>query len=328
MKVRLLLVNKPTAKSIRDTFLYKSMNKSGYTDKTISTAIKKGIVLTPSDLAYEVNTISKIYKYADKEDVLRAYSEGILKPIVLPQGLNERMTNSIPFMLGMNGRQLIAYVFIDNYVTNKDGAYSIDPKKLYCLLESAYIAIKVQQAFVAISRNSIVCAEGATIFAHMFIRVLNKKYALNVDKRAYSKVLYLAAKYYLVSILGMEYNSDAANNYAMKVADITSPFMVNDLDEKFPKEAFTDLATFITAIANSAYLISQSLANLTTREYIADFVNLYQPSSLFALEHLSYFLYMINSVVLGAYLNNQAVLEDIIGKSGVKIYNFVTNINH
>ena len=112
MKVRLLLVNKPTAKSIRDTFLYKSMNKSGYTDKTISTAIKKGIVLTPSDLTYEVNTISKIYKYADKEDVLKAYIEGVLKPIVLPQGLNERMTNSIPFMLGMNGRQLIAYVCI------------------------------------------------------------------------------------------------------------------------------------------------------------------------------------------------------------------------
>lgn len=327
MKVRALFVNKPTTKSIRDTFLYKSMNKSGITDKTISNAIKKGIVLTPDKLSYEFNTMSKLFKYADKEEVLKAYEEGILKPVVLPQGLNERLTNSIPFMLGMNGRQVIAYVFIDNYTTQnaKEGSYSIDPKKLYCLLESAYIAIKIQTGFVAIARSSIMCFEGAMVFAHMFTRVLNKKYALNVDKRAYSKVLYLAAKYYLVSILKMDYNSDAANNYAMKVADINTPFMVNDLDEGFPKEAFTDLATFITAINNNAYRISQSLANLTTRDYVTDFVNLYQASSLFALEHLSYFVYMVNSVVLGAYLNNQAVLEDIIGKSGVKIYNFVTN---
>ena len=110
MKVRALFVNKPTTKSIRDTFLYKSMNKSGITDKTISNAIKKGIVLTPDKLSYEFNTMSKLFKYADKEEVLKAYEEGILKPVVLPQGLNERLTNSIPFMLGMNGRQVIAYV--------------------------------------------------------------------------------------------------------------------------------------------------------------------------------------------------------------------------
>ena len=320
-------MNKPTSKSIRDTFLYKSMNKNGYVDKIISTAIKKGTVLTPSDLSYEVNTISKFYKYADKEDVLKAFNEGILKPIILPAGLNERLSNSIPFMLGMNGRQLIVYVFIDNYVSvTSEGNYSIDPKKLYCLLESAYNAYKVQQGFIAIARSSVVCSEGAAVFAHMFTRVLNKKYALNVDKRAYSKVLYLAAKFYLINILNMDYDAPSASNYAMKVADITTPFMINDLDAAFTKESYTDLATFITSISNNAYRISQSLANLTTRDYITDFVNLYQPSSLYALEHLSYFLYMIDSVVLGAYLNNQAVLEDIVGKSGVKIYNFITNM--
>lgn len=317
-------------KSIRETFLYGSMNKNGFLDKILANVLKKGKVLTPSDLSYEINTISKFYKYADKENVLRAFESGILKPIVLPAGTSEKVPQSIPFMLGMSGRQLIAYIFIDNYTSanTKDGSYSIDPKKLYCLLEAGYIATKVQQAFLVISRNSVLSVEGATIFAHMFTRVLNKKYALNVDKRAYSKVLYLAAKFFLINHLGMEANSDTAVNYAMKVADINNSIMVNELDNQFPPEAYTNLASFITCIHNNAYLITQSLANLTTRDYINDYVTLYQGSALFALEHLSYFLFTINSVVIGAYMNNQAILEDILNKSGVKIYNFISSLNY
>lgn len=316
-------------KSIRDTFLYSSMNKAGYMDKLISNAVKKGKVLTPSDLAYEVNTISKFYKYADKENVLKAFSSGILKPVVLPPKTEERIPLSVPFMLSMSGRQIVAYVFIDNFTTsNKDGSFSIDPKKLYCLLEAGYIATKIQQAYLVISRNSVLAVEGATIFAHMFTRVLNKKYALNVDKRAYSKVLYLAAKFFLVNQLGFDPLSDNTTNYAMKVAEINNTIMVNELDHAFPAEAFNDLAAFITTMHNNAFQITQSLANLTTRDYITDYVQLYQGSSLFALEHLSYFIFMINSVVLGAYLNNQAVLEDIMGKSGVKIYNFISNLQY
>ena len=110
---------------------------------------------------------------------------------------------------------------------------------------------------------------------------------------------------------------------------IYPPFFITfPEDNAFPAEAFNDLAAFITTMHNNAFQITQSLANLTTRDYITDYVQLYQGSSLFALEHLSYFIFMINSVVLGAYLNNQAVLEDIMGKSGVKIYNFISNLQY
>ena len=51
---------------------------------------------------------------------------------------------------------------------------------------------------------------------------------------------------------------------------------------------------------------------------------MYQSSSIFALEHLSYFLFMVDSVILGAYLNNQAVLEDVVGKSGAKLYTVIS----
>ena len=47
---------------------------------------------------------------------------------------------------------------------------------------------------------------------------------------------------------------------------------------------------------------------------------MFGPASLLALESYQYFIYNINSVTTGAYINNQYILEDIVGQSGSKIY--------
>ena len=311
-----------SCKSVRNTFLYESMNKSNYTDKIIKLAISKGRKLTGKDLSFEVATIQKYYKFPMKKQVMEAFDEGLLKPIVFPPGIKEKIPSSIPFMLYANGAKVGAYVFIDNYKSynKKDDTYSIDPKKLYCLLESAYMGIIIQKHFNAVSKATYLCSEGSDIFAHLFIRVLNRKYALNIDQRAYAKVLYLAAKYFLINLLGMN-DDEVTNGYALKVSKENSDIMMREVDMKFAEaNAYESIYTFIEAIRNNAHLLSQSLAEVTTREFIVDYVAMYHSASLFALEHLSYFMYMISSVVTGAYLHNQAVLEEIVGKSGAKLY--------
>lgn len=310
------------AKSVRNTYLYDSMNKGSYLDNNLKSVITKGKKLTPDDLQYEVSTINKYYKFSMKKAVLTAFEEGILKPIVLPEGTTERVSASVPFLL--YGKNTIgAYVFIDNHTQyNKSSdTYSIDPRKLYCLLESAYMAILIQKNHLVLARSNVILNEGAAVFAHMFIRVLNKKYALNVDRRAYAKVLFLAAKFFMVNILGVEPGSAIAFNYALKVADADSDMLVREVDTRFEEDnAYKNISTFIMSLKKNAYLISQSLAELTLRDYLVDYVNLYQSSAIFALEHFSYFMFAVDSVILGAYLNNQAVLEDIVGKSGAKLY--------
>lgn len=318
-------------KSVRETFLYDSMNKSGYLDKMVKGAITKGKIIRPEDLIHEVSIINRYYKYPMKKSVLDAFNDGRLKPIVLPHGLIEKVPSSIPFILAANGSQLVAYVFIDNYVTkDKDmTSISIDPKKFYCLMESAYMAMVIQKSFPVIARSNYACTEAASIYAHMFIRVLNKKYALNVDRRAYAKVLYLAAKFFMVNCLGLDAASDSVNNYAIKVSDTDSPFMMNELDRAFgTNEAFKDLATFISLIRQNSYLITQSLAELSVKDFITDFVAMYHSSAIMGLEHFAYFMFNVDSVILGAYLNNQAILEDIVGKSGAKIYTLIANYQY
>ena len=313
-------------KSVRDTFLYKSMNKGNYLDKTLKNAISKAKILKPANLEFEVNTINKYYKFGMKKSVMDKFDSGLLKAIVLPPGTAERIPASVPFLL-YGANEIGSYVFIDTYCQyNKSSdTYNIDPKKLYCLLESGYIATLVQKNARVFSINNTMASEGGSIYAHMFIRVLNKKYALNVDRRAYAKVLFLAAKFFMINLLGMKKDSDAVSNYALKVSEADSPIMVRELETRFDEAgAAKDLSTFISFLRENAYLISQSLAELTLRDYLTDFVNMYQSSSIFALEHLSYFLFMVDSVILGAYLNNQAVLEDVVGKSGAKLYTVIS----
>ena len=320
------MATKPT-KSIRDTFLYSSMNKGEYMDKSIRAIISKGKRLKPDDLQYEVSTINKYYKFPMKKGVLTAFEDGTIKALVLPQGTTEKVSASIPFLLYSNGGGVNAYVFIDNYTQyNKaSDTYSIDPRKLYCLLESAYLAIIIQKNHLVLARSNVIASEGSLIYAHTFIRVLNRKYALNVDKRAYSKVLFLAAKFFMINLMGMEPDSEAVFNYAVKASDAESPIMLRELDQRFDEDkAYTNINTLIQFISKNSYLIAKGLAELTLRDYLVDFVNLYQSSATFALEHMSYFMFMVDSVLLGAYLNNQSVLEDIVGKSGAKLYTQLT----
>ena len=315
-------------KSIRETYLYGTLNKSGYVDKLIKLAFAKGKVLKDEDLLYEVTTINKYYKYPLKKDVMDAYKEGLIKPIVFPKGIEEKIPNSVPFILAPINNTVGGYAFIDTYKSynSKEDTYSIDPKKFYCILESTYMAKIIQAYYPAISRNNVFCTEAPSIVAHMFIRVLNRKYALNVDRRAYTKMLYLAAKFFLVNHLGLDENSDSVANYALKASEAESNMIVDQEDNLITSiHAFQNISTFINGIKSTSFNISQSLAELTLKDFIVDYVQMYHSSALFALEHLAYFMFVVDSVMLGGYLNNQAILEDIVGKSGAKLYTQLNN---
>ena len=303
------------------------MDKNGnYLTKMITTAMSKGRILKYDELLYEVTNINKYFKYPLKRAVMDAFKEGILQPVVLPPGINEKVPTSVPFILVPVKGNIGAMVFIDNYksYSEKDDVYNIDPKKLYCLLESAFMGIIIQKNYKVLFNNNIINTEAASIYAHTFIRVLNRKYALNVDKRAYAKMLYLAAKFFMVCELGLDPLSESVSNYAFKVSEAESPFLVREVDAKFKPEDYKDLGAFINAIKTNAYLITHSLSELTVRDYITDYVGMYHSSAIFALEHFAYFTFMVDSVILGAYLNNQAILEDIVGKSGAKVYSLLT----
>lgn len=303
------------AKTIRETYIFSQMNKDGFIDKKLQafTNPNTSFVVTPKMLEEEIIHINKTFKYPAKMAVIEAFRNGSLIPVMLKHGVNERMPISIPFLISKDRSK--ALVFIDNYATlSKDGIIQIDYKKLYCLLESAYLAME------GIKRNNtMIISKGSMIFAHVFTRVLNKQFSLNTNRSAMNKVIFLASKFFLYNHLGMT-DQNMVFNYALKNCNSATAILMRDVDAEFTEDCFKDISTFLGKLASTPYKFVPGFEKITTRDFISSYANMYGQSTILSLESLEYFLFMISSVVIGAYMNNQVVLEDIIDKDGAKLY--------
>lgn len=320
-----------TLKSIRDTYVYSVINKNnGEYDKLIKNFLTKGVSVNKEQLATAYSTIDMYFKFPLKTYVLDAFNEGTVKAMIYPKGItaNYKMPTSIPFILTKSNNVLQSVAVIDNWAKIDDdngGRIAIDPNKLYCFLEGAYIARGLQLSYNTIRHNTIMYTEATSIYAHMFTRVLNREYSLNIKKEAMNKMLFLAAKFFMINLLQLD-DSDAVFNYAVKAAGDLSPIGANRINGLFKTEDYHDLSTFIQAIARNGYLITSGLNELTVRSYVAQYIRMYRNSSLFSLEHLSYFIFNIIACINRAQLNDVYAWDAAIGtKSGEKLYAYIAN---
>ena len=310
-----------TAK-LQDTFVFKNIN--GPTEKLtkqLLTIIDSGIVLTPENMVQEFLIINKNFKYPLKNDVLAAISTGKIVMMYAPTGV--KLPSCMGWFLTANPktRQPIAVVNIDIYgERNKDtGDVNIDPKKLYCLLEGAYLGLVSYENRLALRTKNGIVTNGANIYASMVTKVLNKKYALNVDRNKQNIIMFLSAKFFMINVLGLD-NTDTVDTYAMKCCVNPNRIILEEISDSFSKpNIFDDFSTFMQEIISNE-LTKHIVPGLTVRGFLEQFIFMYSATALFALESFPYFLYNINGVYMGAYINNQYVLEDIVEKFAGGLY--------
>lgn len=319
-----------TIKSVRDTFLYSVNNKSGDMDKIIGTMLTKGIVVDKKMLEAQYATISNYFKYPLKTNVLEAIESGIVKPMMFPKGISSsvKVPTCLPFILSKSKEGIVnAVAIIDNYATidPDTNKVSIEANKFYTLIEGAYIARVIQMTFNTLRHNTNLYVHGTSIFAHMFVQIINKEYALNVDKTAYNKVLFLAAKFFLLNILQLK-DSDAVFNYAVKAAGNISPIAIKRLNDQFPQDSYKNIAAFITNLATQGYMIINGLEKLTVRDYVAKYIMKFSNASLFALEHFAYFTFSIVATLNRAHITTVNAWEPVLGnQSGDRFYGYITS---
>ena len=320
-------------KSIRDTYLYQVSNKNGAMDNVIKSIMTKGIEVNKDMLNNQYTMINNYFKFPLKNDIMNAVDSGLVRPMMYPKGIaaNNKVPTSIPFILtkdAENGGIVQAIAVIDNYAQFDDANENrvvIDANKLYCFLETAYIAREIQLGFNTIRHNTTMYTDAVSIYAHMFIKVLNREYALNVDKTAYNKVLFLASKFFMLNLLQMQ-DSEMIFNYAMKAAGNISPIAIKRINDTLTIDSYKDLGAFVQALASVGYLVINGLSKITVREFVAKFIRAYGNASLFALEHLSYFIFAIISTINRAHLTDVYAWEAAMGnKSGDKVYAYIAN---
>ena len=324
-------------KSVRSTYLYSQLNKGDVLDNNIKILLSKGVTLTKNQIENQYNTINSFYKGVLKTNVLKAFDDGTIKAMAFPKGItaDHKIPNAFPFILVPQGSDIGAIAIVDNYLSMDKtlDKVNIDTQKFYTLIETAYVARAIQKN-PNVVRNANMYTNGAAIWAHMFTRLLNKKLALNVDKKAFDKMIFLAAKFFLINVLQQK-DSDSVTNYAVRLCknverislqrvdqELLSRYAENHKDGNGPYE---NIATFITGLTYTGSLIASGLGQITVREYLKDFISMYGNAALFGLEHPSYFIFNIFSAINGAFLNNQYAFKDIIARTGENVYGSICN---
>lgn len=313
-------------KSLGDTFIYQNLNSNNSITKIIPNILKNGKILTQKNLEDVYNIIYKNFKFPLKHKIFEDIENGTIVPIFSPNTV--RMITAMPFFLTRDeSGKVIAVVLVDMYGSmNKDNeSVTIDPKKFYAMLEGAYFAKLCFRRSDVISTNSIVITSGSSVYSNMFTRILNKKYALNTDKIKMHKVIFAASKFFLINILGLR-DDEKTFNYAFRNCIGGNHLIMNEFNNLFEPGDFKDLASFIKALSSPR--LGLNLKDLTVRNYLEQFIHMYDAACLLSLESLPYFIYNVIAVANGAYINNQYVLEDIVDNHGAKIYNALINLDN
>ena len=296
--------------SLNDSVIFQTFNRNSEMMNIINLCIKNGLVLEDSYIQEQIIQIkrTRISPIADK--VLDAYEK---KDIIVIYAKNVKVPQALPYaILKIQGR-LKAFIFVNNYGTiakNKDGMeeyLNMPMKDLYVLMEGAYIGLTYYKYPVQITKNLGLMKLCSQIYANMFMRILNKEYALSLQQEIYDQVYFSVAKYFLERVWESK-NDDINVSYAMNTLlspNKTDLMIVND---EYTQADITNIGKLIEFIAKR----SDRMNKLNLRYFTQCWLNTYKPGAIFGMETLPYFLYIIEATMIGSFLINQPIVSSIV----------------
>lgn len=292
--------------SIEDSYVYKSFNASNSLIEKLVKYIKTGVLLDTSYFEEQYMQIKKSSISPLSQKVMEAYDNGLIELLFSRE---TKVGVSIPFIIRKNEKgKIVATIFIATFATfDKDNNLVIPVKQLYALMESAYVALEMQVNPTKIQKNTILMKIVGSIYSQMIIRILNKEYALSLDKELYDKVAYCVNKFFLTNI--WEYPSkDLIEAYASSELKYISDLDLNLVKTGYDDSQITDISKLIDYLRS----LSPRMKDLNIRYFIERYVNTYHGSSIMSMDYLPYIFFVIINIILGSFLISQNALNDII----------------
>lgn len=292
--------------SMEDSFIYKSFNASNGVVEKLVKYIKTAVLLDSSFIEEQYMQIKKLSISPLTQKVIEAYDNG---DIELLYSRDVKIGTSMPFIIRRNASgKIVATIFIATFgVVDKDNNMNIPVKQLYALMESAYVALEMQKNPTKIQRNAGLMRICASVYTAMFMRILNKLYALTTDRALHDKASYAITRFFLERV--WEYpNTGLIESYA--TADLK---YIEQLDLDLTKQGYdsaqvkdlNDLILFVKTL-------SPRMGDLNTRYFIEQYVNTYHGASIMAMDYLPYVFFVIINVILSSFLISQTALNDLI----------------
>lgn len=301
-------------KSTNQSYIFNMLNKNNVVNNTVKELLRAEDV-EPSSIEEQLMIINKRYNEPLKREVLRAYDEGKIR---LKYSKEIKLPTAMPFILIKASGGVVAVISLStySYKLEKSGDMSIDPKKLYTLMESAYIALKYTTNNLRYASASNLLAHGSIMYANMVYNAINKKFNIGMDKKKSELVMYFSAKFFMINVLAKNIDAmEIINNTAKKNCKTLSPMVIAEADDEFEIDAYKDISVFMEELSRVC-----EIHGLNVRNFLSTYMQMYGEGTLLGLELFPYFMMNICSAEHGAFMNNQYMFENIIEKDGPKLY--------
>ena len=301
-------------KSTNQSYIFNMLNKNNAINNTVKELLRAEDV-EPSSIEEQLMDIQKRYNEPLKREVLQAYNEGKIR---LKYSKEIKLPTAMPFILIKSSGGVVAVISLStySYKLEKSGDMSIDPKKLYTLMESAYIALKYTTNNLRYASASNLLTHGSIMYANMVYSAINKKFNIGMDKKKSELVMYFSAKFFMINVLAKNIDAmEIINNTAKKNCKTLSPMVIAEADDEFEINAYKDISLFMEEVSRVC-----DIHGLNVRNFLSTYMQMYGEGTLLGLELFPYFMMNICSAEHGAFMNNQYMFENIIEKDGPKLY--------
>lgn len=295
-----------------DIFSYINGGKEAILNKQIAALISTGSKIVTKELDYDLRTIEKSFKDPLTTATMKAIAESKIIPIIANESQNA-MPTYMPFVKykGSNGMKIAVditqFAHIKNDVVNEEISISIDRRKLYVLLVSAYLYYYHGDKTSVLTPRLMQIT--AIDWAKIFTKIFDIKLGLSTNKERKDTFMYLAAKYYLINILeapegvidgiALQVFKDKLKNSLCKQIEITINERGIDLYKDLTTFTTTLLNADITGLKNSRAKITQDVG---FQFYMKEFITMFGLPAGFSLAAFPYFIWMLISANNGAWI--------------------------
>ncbi len=307
-------------KSISDTYIFKLYDKQIELQKTMMRILTEGELITDArpEIKDMIGEIDRRYHYSSKNFVLDCLRKGKIKLVM--NAKQYRLPTTIPCYLANTGKSIVCVVNISNHATyGKDNEIKMDTKNLFYLLQCGATLISCYENYRAISMRAEVQQLSSSMFSKLCLKIFNRMFSISINRERQDIVTYLTSYYFLYNVMGRRSQSMQEMNKKFAIGNCKSSgvLLVNDIDRNIkPEEHFKDLDAFIKFVAENV----GGMRELTTRQFVDNYVNSYGAAMMLSLEFLPTFYHNLFAVVIGSYTNVQNVIENTLDAEIDKLY--------
>ena len=295
-----------TEASLNDSDMFQQLNKSSSITARLVQIIKGGVTLDQSYIEEQYLQITKTKLSPISDRVIKAFDSGEIRLIY---NKTTHLTTAVPFIiLQMDGR-MTACIFIADFCSmNKEGTMlSIEMKKLYTLMEAAFIGLKYFGNPGLFNRSSKLAKVTATIYSEMALRILNREFALSLDKDSYDTVNYLLARFCLSKVFPLT-SKEIIHAYAVSCCKSPSNLSMELASDMYERSEIKSIEDLIKCVAKNF----PKMAKLTYRYYFERWISSFGMGTCLAIDSFPYLYYTIINVLLGSFLVNVTGLSEIV----------------